>query len=44
MQSGQLHRFVNIHINDDDIRFNGGRSARLRDGDTITILPAVAGG
>ncbi|WP_269435255.1 MoaD/ThiS family protein [Burkholderia sp. ABCPW 14] len=44
VQSGQLHRFVNIYVNDDDIRFNGGLSARLRDGDTITILPAVAGG
>ncbi|WP_269434498.1 MULTISPECIES: MoaD family protein [Burkholderia] len=44
MQGDQLHRFVNIYVNDDDIRFNGGLSARLRDGDTITILPAVAGG
>lgn len=44
VQGGQLHRFVNIYVNDDDIRFNGGLSARLRDGDTIIILPAVAGG
>ncbi|HEY8033981.1 MAG TPA: MoaD family protein [Methylobacter sp.] len=41
---GQAHRFVNIYINDNDIRFSEGLSTSLQDGDSITILPAVAGG
>ncbi|MGC3023768.1 MoaD family protein [Burkholderia sp. DN3021] len=44
VQDGRLHRFVNVYVNDDDIRFKGGLSAAVADGDTITILPAVAGG
>lgn len=44
VQNDQLHRFVNVYVNDDDIRFKGGLSAAVADGDTITILPAVAGG
>jgi molybdopterin synthase sulfur carrier subunit len=41
---GALHRFVNVYINDEDVRFLGALDAKLNDGDTVTILPAVAGG
>ncbi|WP_239333570.1 MoaD/ThiS family protein [Frankia sp. CiP3] len=41
---GELHRFVNIYVNDEDVRFLGGLDAKITDGDSITILPAVAGG
>jgi sulfur-carrier protein len=41
---GKAHRFVNIYVNDDDIRFSNGLSTSLKDGDSLTILPAVAGG
>ena len=43
-EDGTLHRFVNIYINDEDVRFLGALEAKLSDGDTVTILPAVAGG
>ncbi|GAA1686710.1 MoaD/ThiS family protein [Glycomyces endophyticus] len=43
-EEGALHRFVNIYINDEDVRFIGGLEAKLADGDSVTILPAVAGG
>lgn len=39
-----LRRFVNIYVNDEDVRFLGGLGAPLADGDQIVILPAVAGG
>jgi molybdopterin converting factor small subunit len=39
-----LRRFVNIYIDDEDVRFLGGLSAEVGDGSSITILPAVAGG
>jgi MoaD family protein len=41
---GGLHRFVNVYVNDEDVRFLGSLDAKLNDGDTVTILPAVAGG
>lgn len=41
---GGLHRFVNVYVNDEDVRFLGALDAKLNDGDTVTILPAVAGG
>jgi molybdopterin converting factor small subunit len=41
---GKLHRFVNIYVNDEDVRFSGGLDTTVADGDTVTILPAVAGG
>lgn len=44
MDNGALRRFVNIYINDEDVRFLGGLTAPVSDGDNITILPAVAGG
>ncbi|MFC4004817.1 MoaD/ThiS family protein [Prauserella oleivorans] len=40
----KLHRFVNVYVNDEDVRFAGGLDAEVKDGDTVTILPAVAGG
>ncbi len=39
-----LRRFVNIYINDEDVRFMGGLEAPLSDGDQVVVLPAVAGG
>jgi sulfur-carrier protein len=44
VDSGKLHRFVNIYVNDEDVRFSGGLKTEINDGDTVTILPAVAGG
>jgi molybdopterin synthase sulfur carrier subunit len=44
LQDGKLHRFVNIYVNDEDVRFSGGLETPIADGDSITILPAVAGG
>ncbi|WP_020572651.1 MoaD/ThiS family protein [Parafrankia discariae] len=41
---GELHRFVNIYVNDEDVRFLGSLDTKLSDGDKVTILPAVAGG
>ena len=41
---GKLHRFVNIYVNDEDVRFSGGLDTESSDGDSVTILPAVAGG
>jgi sulfur-carrier protein len=41
---GSLNRFVNVYLNDEDVRFLGGASTPLSDGDVVTILPAVAGG
>jgi MoaD family protein len=41
---GQLHRFVNIYLNDEDIRYLQALDTPLRDGDVISILPALAGG
>ena len=43
-ESGQLHRFVNIYLNDEDIRYLGGAETALQDGDKVSILPALAGG
>ena len=39
-----LRRFVNVYLNDEDVRFLGGLETPVTDGDTVTILPAVAGG
>ncbi|POX47886.1 molybdopterin synthase sulfur carrier subunit [Streptomyces sp. Ru71] len=40
----QLRRFVNVYLNDEDVRFLDGIDTKLADGDNVTILPAVAGG
>jgi sulfur-carrier protein len=39
-----LRRFINIYVNDEDVRFIGGLEAELKDGDQVVVLPAVAGG
>ena len=39
-----LRRFVNVYLNDEDVRFLGGLEAPVSEGDTVTVLPAVAGG
>jgi sulfur-carrier protein len=39
-----LRRFVNVYLNDEDVRFLGGLETPVKDGDTVTVLPAVAGG
>ncbi|WP_328359069.1 MoaD/ThiS family protein [Mycobacterium sp. NBC_00419] len=44
VESGKLNRFVNIYVNDEDVRFSGGLATEISDGDSVTILPAVAGG
>ena len=39
-----LRRFVNVYLNDEDVRFLGGLETAVKDGDSVTVLPAVAGG
>jgi molybdopterin converting factor small subunit len=41
---GALHRFVNVYVNDEDVRYLGSLETEVREGDTVSILPAVAGG
>ncbi|MHB8438132.1 MAG: ubiquitin-like small modifier protein 1 [Acidimicrobiales bacterium] len=41
---GTLHRFVNVYVNDDDIRYLDQLDTKVSEGDTVSILPAVAGG
>jgi molybdopterin converting factor small subunit len=41
---GSLHRFINVYVNDEDVRFLDGIGTQLKDGDVVSILPAVAGG
>jgi molybdopterin converting factor small subunit len=44
VDDGDLRRFVNVYVNDEDVRFLGGLEAELTDGDQVVVLPAVAGG
>ena len=44
IEGGDLRRFVNVYVNDEDVRFLGGLEAPLTDGDQVVVLPAVAGG
>jgi molybdopterin synthase sulfur carrier subunit len=41
---GDLRRFVNVYVNDEDVRFTGGLGTAVSDGDQVVVLPAVAGG
>jgi molybdopterin synthase sulfur carrier subunit len=41
---GELHRFVNVYVNDENVRYLGALDAMVREGDVVSILPAVAGG
>jgi sulfur-carrier protein len=43
-ENGALRRFVNIYINEEDIRFLKGEATPLKDGDEVSIVPAIAGG
>jgi MoaD family protein len=43
-EDGGLHRFINVYVNDEDVRYLGSLETPIKDGDTISILPAVAGG
>ncbi|MBI2815403.1 MAG: MoaD/ThiS family protein [Acidobacteria bacterium] len=42
--SGKLNRFVNVYVNDEDIRFLGGDQYRFQDGDEVLLIPSIAGG
>jgi sulfur-carrier protein len=42
--TGEIHRFINMYLNDEDIRFLGSLETPVADGDVLSILPAVAGG
>ena len=44
IDNGELRRFVNVYVNDEDVRFTGALDTQVKDGDSVTILPAVAGG
>ncbi|HUW16074.1 MAG TPA: MoaD/ThiS family protein [Actinomycetes bacterium] len=43
-EDGALRRFVNVYVDDDDVRFEAGLGTPTRDGATVSIIPAVAGG
>ena len=43
-QDGGLHRFINVSVNDEDVRYLGSLETAVKEGDTVSILPAVAGG
>lgn len=42
--SGKLRRFINVYVNDEDIRFLGGEAHAFADGDEIMLIPSIAGG
>jgi molybdopterin synthase sulfur carrier subunit len=43
-ENGQIRRFINIYLNDEDIRFKDNQETEVSDGDQISIVPAIAGG
>jgi sulfur-carrier protein len=43
-EDGGLHRFINVYLNDEDVRYLGSLETPVNDGDSVSILPAVAGG
>jgi sulfur-carrier protein len=43
-EDGGLHRFINVYVNDEDVRYLGSLETTVSDGDVVSILPAVAGG
>ncbi len=43
-EDGRLRRFVNLYVNDEDIRFKDNMDTALKDGDELSIVPAIAGG
>ncbi|HLK61656.1 MAG TPA: MoaD/ThiS family protein [Chthonomonadaceae bacterium] len=42
--TGELRRFINIYVNEEDIRFLAGKDTPIKDGDSVSIVPAIAGG
>ncbi|RME82181.1 MAG: MoaD/ThiS family protein [Zetaproteobacteria bacterium] len=43
-ERGELRRFVNVYLNDEDVRFMQGKDTPVKDGDEVSIVPAIAGG
>jgi molybdopterin synthase sulfur carrier subunit len=43
-EKGELRRFINLYVNEEDVRFLEGRTTVLKEGDTVSIVPAIAGG
>jgi MoaD family protein len=43
-EKGEVRRFINIYVNEEDIRFLGGTETPIKDGDELSIIPAIAGG
>ncbi len=43
-EQGELRRFINIYVNEEDIRFLAGKDTPIQDGDNVSIVPAIAGG
>ena len=43
-ESGQIRQFLNIYLNEEDIRFLGGEACSLREGDRVLLVPSIAGG
>lgn len=43
-ENGEVRRFINLYVNNEDIRFLNGKDTELKDGDTVSIIPAIAGG
>jgi molybdopterin synthase sulfur carrier subunit len=43
-ENGKLRRFINIYVNDEDIRFLGGETYAFQDGDEVMLIPSIAGG
>ena len=44
MENGQVRRFINLYLNDEDIRYLDNLNTAIKDGDELAIIPAVAGG
>ena len=43
-EQGEIRRFVNVYVNEEDVRFLNGKATALKDGDEVSIVPAIAGG
>ena len=43
-EQGQIRQFLNVYLNEEDIRFLGGESCALKDGDRVLLVPSIAGG
>jgi adenylyltransferase/sulfurtransferase len=43
-ETGQIRQFLNVYLNEEDIRFLGGESCSLKEGDRVLLVPSIAGG